>query len=354
MKVGIFGCGNAGLALYYMMRKEPDFDPVLYSSPKHRRTLALLTSNSGDDGFICSDGENSFRMEKNCIRPEYSMESIATTCDVIVNTLPINAHIEIFDEMREVLTRKRRKIQFVNLSGGFAIFDHFQKQRNTEVAFIASSHTLPFASRVNAGGISILNRRRNTPTSISDPGLLPTIQALEKLMGTPMPVDENHLHCAIDRSSYVMHPLITMLNFTKIERSEEFYFYRHGLTKSVERLLVETGHERRILCEKLGFFDFVSPETRVANFLSTYMGDFSNVRPPSSAEHRFFTEDIPFGLVFMCTLGRIMGVSMPLSESIVHLSSSMCCRDFWASPLNLSKNSDLAKVVLSFKAAASS
>ena len=79
------------------------------------------------------------------------------------------------------------------------------------------------------------------------------------------------------------------------------------------------------------------------------MGDFSNVLPPKSAEHRFFIEDIPFGLVFMCSLGKILDVPMPLSESLIHFSSSVCTKNFWDSPLNLLKNNELKEIVLEFK-----
>jgi opine dehydrogenase len=266
-----------------------------------------------------------------------------------VNTLPINVHIQYFDQLYEILLKSGKKIDFINLSGGFAIFDHLLKQKANPVVRIVSSHTLPFASRVSEDQIKILNRRSNTPVSISQETLIPVVKYFEELMGTPLPINNNPLFTSIDRSSYVLHPLITMMNFTKIEKNQKFYFYRDGLTKSVEKMLIEAGHERMALCQELGFNDFISPENRVKNFIDTYMDDFANVLPPASANHRFFTEDIPYGLVFQCSLGRYLNIKMPLSESLITFSSSICNQDFWQSPFNLLHRSDLLDIVLSYK-----
>ena len=349
MNTGILGAGNGGLALYAMMLNSPNFEPLLFASPAHLQTINTLLSSPSAIRFEHREQEAAVEIEHDSFYVTHSVADLLSQCSTIVNTLPINAHIPVFDEIYKVLAEGEQRIEFINLSGGFAVFDHLAKQQTKEIASIASAHTLPYASRVSKGAIRILNRRKETLISLSNSTLRPTIAALEDVMGTPLTVDDNHLHCAIDRSSYIMHPLITMLNFTRIERKETFYFFRDGWTSSIERLLVDTGHERRRLCERLGFHDFILPEARVRRFVDTYLKDFKNVLPPASAEHRFFIEDISYGLVFMCTLGRILGVSMPLSESVVNIASSMCGKDFWDSPLNLLRHEALAGVVLSYR-----
>ena len=331
------------------MRQHADFEPYLYSSPDHTSTFKKLLGSSGHVSFRYHDDKPSVVIPEKKFRITHSIGDILSGCDILINTLPINAHIPIFDGLYKELSVDNRQMKYINLSGGFVIFDHIQKQQKRKLLSIASAHTLPFASRASEGSISILNRRKKTLISFSDDDLLPDIRKLEELMSTPLINDGNHLHCAIDRSSYVMHPLITMMNYAKIERNEPFHFYRDGLTESIEKLLVETGYERKSLCDKLGFTDFISPEQRVKQFKENYMEDFKNVLPPTSSQHRFFTEDIPFGLVFMCTLGTTLGIPMPLSEAIVNITSSLCKNNFWNSPLNLSNNDSLAKTVLSFQ-----
>jgi opine dehydrogenase len=349
MKVGILGCGNAGLALYALMLNARNFEPFLFSAQDHMRTFNSLLSSQDPILFTRYNNESPVEMERDDFRVYHSLEALLSECRIIINTLPIDAHIDVFNDLYRIIVAKNRRIQYINLVGGFAIFDNFLRQKPKEMASIASAHTLPYASRVGKGCVNVLNRRKETLISLSDSEMTPTLKALELLMETPLTFDSNFLRCAIDRSSYVMHPLIFMLNYTIIEREEKFYFYRDGWTKSVERLLVKTGHERRQLCEKLGFFGFISPEERVRRFKEYYLEDFRNVLPPASAEHRFFREDVPYGSVFMSTLGRICGVPMPLTESIVNITSVICDKDFWASPLNLLRNEALAKTVLDYR-----
>ncbi|MCX6251117.1 MAG: NAD/NADP octopine/nopaline dehydrogenase family protein [Bacteroidetes bacterium] len=349
MKTGILGCGNAGLALYALMVKSPDFEPVLFSSPDHIRTLNRLLSSQGPILFRYDSNEAPVSIERDSFPVIHSLENLLSDCNIIINTLPVEAHIGVFNEIYRIIITKNHWISYINLVGGFAVFDHFLTQEHQKIASIASAHTLPIATRVSEGYINILNRRKDTPITVSDSEITPAIKALEHLMGTPFTFDDNFLHSAIDRSSSVMHPLITMLNITRIERGEKYYFFEDGWTDSVERLLLKTYHERRALCEELGFFDFITPEKRIQKFKEYYWEDFKKVYGPDSVENRYFTEDIPYGSVFMCTLGQILGVPMPLTESLVNFTSVICDKDFWNSPLNLLKNEALAKEVLSYR-----
>ncbi len=51
---------------------------------------------------------------------------------------------------------------------------------------------------------------------------------------------------------------------------------------------------------------------------------------PDSLTHRYFTEDIPFGLVIWTSLARQIGLSLPLTDSFIQLSSVLCGRDWEA------------------------
>ena len=353
MKIGILGAGNAGIALYALMLNDSGFDPIIWSAPGYLHTFEKLTSTERDVKFFYGHNEEPANIPRSRFQVTNSIKSLLGKCEYIVNTLPINAHIDVFNAICNALRKEKRRITLINFSGGFAIFDHLSNHRDDDLVTLVSAHTLPYASRVCMGEIRILNRRNETLVSLEDDAPIKIVKILEELMGTPLIPERNHLRCAIDRSSYVMHPLITMMNFTRLEKGERWFFYRDGFSESVKRLLVETGYERQSLCQKLGFADFISPEERIRRFSETYMDEFANVLPPKSTEHRFFVEDIPYGLVFLCTLGQMVGVSMPLCESLVNITSSLCGKDFWTSPLNLLKNRSIADEVLRYRVSSS-
>jgi opine dehydrogenase len=51
-------------------------------------------------------------------------------------------------------------------------------------------------------------------------------------------------------------------------------------------------------------------------------------RAPSSIDHRYFTEDIPYGLAPIASLARAIGVATPVTDSVVTISSAVCGKDF--------------------------
>ena len=57
--------------------------------------------------------------------------------------------------------------------------------------------------------------------------------------------------------------------------------------------------------------------------------DYKVVSPggPRTFEHRYVTEDVPYGLVLMSSLGRAMGVPTPTCDHIIRVVSSIADRD---------------------------
>ncbi len=51
---------------------------------------------------------------------------------------------------------------------------------------------------------------------------------------------------------------------------------------------------------------------------------------PQVFKHRFILEDVPYALVFFLALGGVAGVSMPVTEACVTVTSAMFGRDFRA------------------------
>jgi opine dehydrogenase len=51
---------------------------------------------------------------------------------------------------------------------------------------------------------------------------------------------------------------------------------------------------------------------------------------PATLEHRYVTEDVPFGIVPLVEFGKIAGVAMPLHQSGLTLISALYGRSFVA------------------------
>ncbi len=159
-------------------------------------------------------------------------------------------------------------------------------------------------------------------------------------------------------SNCVQHPPALLLNVANVELLKEVYLYRDWTTATVGNLMDEIDEEKRKLCKILnigyimryyliygegvevltaGDVSFVGKpgdaykkgDGLAARHLKELV--YRHVEGPHSVTDRMFTEDVPYGMVPAASLGRTLGVSMPVCESIITLTSAICGQDFWTS-----------------------
>jgi opine dehydrogenase len=57
---------------------------------------------------------------------------------------------------------------------------------------------------------------------------------------------------------------------------------------------------------------------------------YYQIKAPTQLASRLLLEDIPTGLVPFVALGEVAGLEMPLTRSLIHISSALLRRDFWS------------------------
>ena len=57
---------------------------------------------------------------------------------------------------------------------------------------------------------------------------------------------------------------------------------------------------------------------------------YDTIAGPTSLDTRLLLEDVPTGLVPYCSLGELVGLSLPTIRSLVTLAGALYGRDFWA------------------------
>jgi opine dehydrogenase len=55
---------------------------------------------------------------------------------------------------------------------------------------------------------------------------------------------------------------------------------------------------------------------------------FKGIKAQPSLDHRYFNEDVGYGLVFMSDMGRQIGVPTPTMHAVLTLVSTMMGRDY--------------------------
>lgn len=133
------------------------------------------------------------------------------------------------------------------------------------------------------------------------------------------------LETSLGNSNPTIHASIVLFNLARVEEGEDFLFYVQGSTRGAVRYVEKTDAERLAVAGALGV-----PATGVLDILNSFWPEkktdlfellrenpsYKLARGPKSLNHRYITEDIPFGVVPLIKLGRDLGVPTPYLDTL--------------------------------------
>jgi opine dehydrogenase len=151
------------------------------------------------------------------------------------------------------------------------------------------------------------------------------------------------LHTVFPYTNAIHHPPALLLNVGRVEATGgDYCHYYDGITPSVGRLIDALDAERVAVAAGLGvaieplpqFFFRMGYTNAAGRDGGTAYGVFHNSEPnrwikaPASIDHRFFNEDVPYGLVAISELGRAAGVPTPAVDAVIAIAAIVAARDF--------------------------
>lgn len=144
----------------------------------------------------------------------------------------------------------------------------------------------------------------------------------------------NVIEAALNSPNVVIHLAASLLNLGAIERSGgAYYLYKTGLTPSVLRG-VEAVHEEKVLVFKALGYNERSPLDHLKKVAKTNefpdLDLFRGLIGPTSAKHRYITEDASTGVSLMISLGEMLDVPVPTTKALVSLASAINHVDYLA------------------------
>ena len=252
-------------------------------------------------------------------------------------------------------------------SGGSLEFVKIFKQRKVkrEITF-AETCTLPYGARLKSSGhVSVFIHAVILPTGVFPSKrtneVIPKLKQYYPII-TPA---KDVMEAAINNPNPIVHPVATLLSATRIEHAKgEFYLYAEGMTPSVARAYESLNQERLSICKALGyqlyhwdnleFRDYNLGETEEEcryRILNTSMdaafgkdGIYAGIKMkgPEYMKDRYVTEDVPYGMVLLSTLGNLLGVPTPTHDAVIQLSSVVNRTDYWRTGRGM-KELDLSK-----------
>jgi opine dehydrogenase len=266
-----------------------------------------------------------------------NIEEVVPGARVIFIATPANAH----RYMAETCAPCLEEGQVVLFHpGNFGSSLEFARLAGSRALVAESASSLYIARLADPGAVKVLTAKTGIQVAAFPARHTTTvINRLSSVFpGDVVPLS-SVLETGINNLQAVIHCPTVLFNFTRVEAGEEWLFYR-GITEGVSNFIEAVDAERVALGQTLG----VQTETlrqllersyslSGLTMLETLHSVFSKgggAKGPADRNHRYIFEDVPYALVPWASLGRQLGVPMPLTETLIDSFCAAYGQDLWS------------------------
>lgn len=269
-----------------------------------------------------------------------SPEQLAAANDVLMLVLPGYGHKAIMDALEPFIQPYHTIIISSHASLGALYLAGRLQQRDVTVPIIAWGTTLVTGRQQSSCSVMVNTVRAQVdfctvPASANDASLA----LCQSLFGDRFVQREGLLAISLSNLNPQNHMGIALGNMSRMERGEQ-WSQGLNLTPKIGALLEALDQERLAIAETLGLtvrtiFDhfhlsFHIPIASISEMNQAMHAQGNGGTGPATADSRYVTEDVPYGLVVTAALGRLVGKPATLHEAGVALFSAMYGRDFTA------------------------
>jgi len=341
--VAIIGAGNGGCAAAVDLTQR-GFEVRLYG--RSASTVAPLKARGGiaHEGVLGEGFTAIPLITTDVAQAMYGAE-------VVILMGPTQAHVGMAQTVAPHL--RPEQILFAAPGHTLTLLPHTLRQQGHAKPVTCESATLPYICRKVADDRVKVSRKAGVMKFAAFPAthtaalaerltpLFPAITPVPTLFDTVFPYT-NAIH----------HPAALLCNLGRVESTGgDYYHYYDGITPSVGRIIDALDGERRTVAAALGcnvdrladYFIQIGYTDQAGRDGGTAYSTFQHSEPnrwikaPASVDHRFFNEDIPYGLVLLTELARLASVPMPVAESVITLASIAADKPYRRTGLTLEK-----------------
>lgn len=261
--------------------------------------------------------------------------------DVIMVVLPATGHKFIAEQLVPHLVDDQIIVLNPGRTGGaLEVLAILKESGCTADVVVCEAQTLLYASRsINPAQTQIFRIKNSVPVAAIPAHRTPEVV---RILRTALPQfipGDNVMKTSLNNIGSIFHPAVTVLNAGRIESTNgDFEYYTEGITLSVAMILEKMDRERVNVAESLGFQAMTAREwlymayDAAGRTLYEAMRNnrgYDGIMAPKTVMTRYITEDVPMSLVPIASLGKLCGVSTPVIDSIIMLSSILHNIDYW-------------------------
>lgn len=213
-----------------------------------------------------------------------------------------------------------------------------------EGVLVGEAESLIYAARkVDPGTVWARGYKRGLRMAALPAPATPALMELARRLYPDAEPASSLLETALSHANALIHTALMLLNAAHIERTRgDFLFYHEGMTPAVGRLIELLDEERLAIGRAWGvplrtlyqqdYGWYYHQGARGRTIYDTHVTNpiYAWSKAPGSLDHRYVTEDVPYGLVLLESLARAAGVATPRITAMIELWSGLLGRDFRA------------------------
>jgi len=337
MIVTVFGAGHGGQAMTADLTLAGN-EVRLAAVPEHATNLKLLQAFGG----IILEGVTSTGVPPAFAKPAMMTTDIPAAikgAEVIMIVVPAFAQ----DIYMRLMIEHGEKGQFVVFNpgkfGALAFARMCEEARRKDDFIIGETSSLIYAAKTKGlGHVNIKAVKKVLPYAA-----IPSVKTGEALLRLTDLYPQlgpayNVLQTSIDAPGFIIHPISTLMNMSRIEQIGPYRNSHYDITQGVARIMDSVDKERMsiadIICQETSsFIDNMQVLYKVKGetvYETMYQISAHNVQmAPEGLKHRYVSEDIPYGLVTVASFGKMFGIPTPGMDAVINIACMANAENYW-------------------------
>jgi opine dehydrogenase len=331
MTIGILGGGNGAHAAACDMTLK-GFSVRLFEDSRFAEKMRIV--------FDTREIEYSGILGEGKVKLELVSSDLGQTikgAEVIIIAAPAFVHSYYAELLADKLEDGQIVLFLAGTLGSLVLKKHMKKKGCKKDVIFAETHTLPYKTRLLKPGHSLVMGYMLPLLTAVLPARRKgeVMQKLKALYNCTLA--ETVAECTLSSLNPMVHVPTCLLNCGRIELAQgKFRFYREGITPRVGAAIEAIDKERITIAKALGYEPLnvntmiapagVSPELSVYEIFSLDK-EVADIKGPAGLQDRYYTEDIPFGLVTWSLLARTAGVETPILDALITLGTVVLGED---------------------------
>ena len=326
-RIGIAGAGSIAFGTAALLHEEGHV-PMLWS-PSGAGTEALASAPLTATGAI----ETKFAPAV-----AQSAQQLAEETDALVITLPAYGHKIVLDALAPHIRDGQHVIISSHASLGAVYLMQLLAARGVKAPVTAWGTTVVTGRRQDGAAVQVNTvRARVDMCTVPETETDAALELCQNLFGDRFQPRDGLLAISLSNLNPQNHLGIALGNITRMERGET-WSQGQNVTPTIGRLLEQLDLERLAIAKALRLevktifehfhLSFHVPVASISEMNQQMHAQGNGGTGPATADSRYITEDVPYGLQLTAVLGRLTGQTAKLHEAGIAIFSAMYGRDF--------------------------